>query len=1497
MALIVADRVKETTTTTGTGTLSLAGAVAGFQSFVAGVGTTNTTYYAITDSATGDWEVGIGTVTSGSPDTLSRDTVLESSNSDNLVNFSAGQKLVICTQPAEKAVYLDASDQLVIDGTSVTATAAELNYVDGVTSNIQTQLDAKVAKSGDTMTGFLTLHADPTNAFHAATKEYVDTIASASLHYHDPVRVESPVALTATYNNGTSGVGATLTNSGTQAALVIDGVTVDVADRVLVYEQVDATQNGVYTVTDTGSASTNWVLTRATDADSAAPSDPDALGQGDAFFVREGNTGAGELYVMNTEGTITFGTTNITFSQISSAAIYSAGAGLDLTGTVFSHSDTSSQASVNNSNGTVIQDITLDTFGHVTALGSADLDGRYYTETEIDSTVSGLNSAISLKQDAATALTTSTTFGGDVSGTYNAIVVANDSHTHDTRYYTETETGSFFAGTTAITGYNKTNWDTAHGWGNHASAGYLTGNQTITLSGDVSGSGTTAITVTIADDSHNHIISNVDGLQTALDAKLALAGGTLTGNLNLGDNVKAIFGAGSDLQIYHNGSSSRIEDSGTGNLEIRGDNLLLRSYTGGESFFRGFTNGQVDLFYDGSAKLATTATGINVTGDVTATTFTGALSGNATTATTLQTARTIALGGDVTGSASFNGSANITITAAVVDDLHAHSFNNLLNKASGTGTYTTSGDFRAPIFYDNDNTAYYGDFAGITRINTLRAGDTIDDTPNGEAFTHVLGANGSSNRVVYFDGAGTSPSVWWGNGNAPYGAIDADTGGLRMWYNNTSGVWSEQFRVTNGYTYSINSSRSPIFYDYNNTAYYGDFASTSNISRLQLGNWSGSSGAGLSVQSVSTSSGPIVAKTTNYNTVWSILPWDGGTTYISSGVYYNGSVWVHASDNATNCLFMLNPGGNTTWYASNNSSGSWNVAEAAPLWSNVARWVNNVTAPNDVSAPIFYDSANTAFFVDPASTADTALTIRGGALFGPNTSWSRYLLVGGDGRQNYTDNASVASVCTTSGNLHIDAASGFETYINFYDGVGVKFGNGASTTVAEIASDGTFRSPIFYDYNNTGYYTDPASTSNLYNLQLTGAKNTYLYINPGNNYEAMVRYNGGSGNTWYVGKRITSQLVGTESFHFYSEAATQTVAGIDTAGNTFSIGSSRAPIFYDSNDTAYYTDPASTSNLNAVQAVRFQNAVGVTVDRTFGINFDNNDIVGNESYAIFREAGAWAPPYPDLRIAFHTGIKFGANAAYNGMRFYTDYDMSAQVMSVNNGSDPLGASNVYVNNSLQAGSSLRAPIFYDSDNTAYYTNPASTSVMNAITALSVAVTAGEGREVQTYMPGSYTTGDLVSGHEYGWYSDHWRLGMTRSGGVAGEDFVIQFNGSRRLSLTTGGNLTATGTVTASSDIRLKDNIETIDDALSKVNALRGVYFTRNDLKDATKRHIGFIAQEIEKIIPEVVSIDPTENQYKSVAYGNITALLIEAIKEQQTQIDDLKSQITKLKGY
>jgi len=104
MALVINDRVKETSTTTGTGTLNLAGAETGYEGFVAGIGTGNQTYYAIELNSAGEWEVGIGTVTSGSPDTLSRTTIISSSNSDSLVNFSAGTKNVFCTLPAKRTI-------------------------------------------------------------------------------------------------------------------------------------------------------------------------------------------------------------------------------------------------------------------------------------------------------------------------------------------------------------------------------------------------------------------------------------------------------------------------------------------------------------------------------------------------------------------------------------------------------------------------------------------------------------------------------------------------------------------------------------------------------------------------------------------------------------------------------------------------------------------------------------------------------------------------------------------------------------------------------------------------------------------------------------------------------------------------------------------------------------------------------------------------------------------------------------------------------------------------------------------------------------------------------------------------------------------------------------------------------------------------------------------------------------------------------------------------
>ena len=129
MALVLNDRVKETTTTTGTGTVNLAGAETGFESFVAGIGNSNTCYYAIVHQTADEFEVGLGTVTDATPDTLARTTIISSSNSDSAVNFSAGTKDVFCTLPASKAVFADASNNI-----NLNADGGFVNFIDNGTT-------------------------------------------------------------------------------------------------------------------------------------------------------------------------------------------------------------------------------------------------------------------------------------------------------------------------------------------------------------------------------------------------------------------------------------------------------------------------------------------------------------------------------------------------------------------------------------------------------------------------------------------------------------------------------------------------------------------------------------------------------------------------------------------------------------------------------------------------------------------------------------------------------------------------------------------------------------------------------------------------------------------------------------------------------------------------------------------------------------------------------------------------------------------------------------------------------------------------------------------------------------------------------------------------------------------------------------------------------------------------------------------------------------------
>lgn len=236
-----------------------------------------------------------------------------------------------------------------LDGLATDSTVVKIAGAQTI-SGAKTFSEVITANKGLTATGDsisvngkkLSSLAAPTADTDAATKAYVDALKQG-LVVKSPVRAATTANIDATYANGTAGVGATLTGAANGALAAIDGVTLAVGQRVLVKNQTDAKQNGIYVVTKIGSGTEAFVLTRASDFDNSV----EGSVQGGAYcFVQEGTVNADCGYVCSTDGAIVLGTSNVAFVQFSGAGLITAGNGLVKEGNTLSAKGVANQITV-----------------------------------------------------------------------------------------------------------------------------------------------------------------------------------------------------------------------------------------------------------------------------------------------------------------------------------------------------------------------------------------------------------------------------------------------------------------------------------------------------------------------------------------------------------------------------------------------------------------------------------------------------------------------------------------------------------------------------------------------------------------------------------------------------------------------------------------------------------------------------------------------------------------------------------------------------------------------------------------------------------------------------------------------------------------------------------------------------------------------------------------------------------------------------------------------
>lgn len=424
---------------------------------------------------------------------------------------------------------------LTVSTPSNSTDAASKGYVD-------TSDALKVSKAGDSMSGALSMSSNkitslgtPTADTDAATKGYVDAQVSAVLDAA-PAALDTLNELAAAINDDANFAGTVTTALASKLNLSGGTMTGDIT-------------MGANKVTSTATPTVADDLTRKGYVDTQ-----DAL-----KVTKSGDTMSGTLDMGANKVTTTL--TPTTADELTRKGYVDSilGSATDAATSAADAATSAAAAAVSASNAA-----TSETNASVSASSaSTSATNAATSATNAASSASSASSSATAAASSAGVASLNATSAAD-SASSAATSATDAAASAASAASSDYATSSWYTTTN-----NASNWDTAYGWGDHASAGYVVS-----------------------------------------------TGGTMTGDLSFGDNNKATFGAGSDLRIYHDGSNSYVQDFGTGNLIVRGTNLQLRGNTTNELFMNCVENGNINLYYDNAIKLATTSTGIDVTGDI-----------------------------------------------------------------------------------------------------------------------------------------------------------------------------------------------------------------------------------------------------------------------------------------------------------------------------------------------------------------------------------------------------------------------------------------------------------------------------------------------------------------------------------------------------------------------------------------------------------------------------------------------------------------------------------------------------------------------------------------------------------------------------------------------------------------------------------------------------------------------------------------------------------------